>query len=41
MPSDDVGLEKDLSLNQALNDAKKYESFMHELKEVHRKEQEY
>lgn len=38
--SDNIGLDKDLSLNQALNDAKQYESFMHELKQVHRKESE-
>lgn len=36
--SDDVGLDKDSSLNQALNDSKEYESFMRELKQVHRKE---
>ena len=38
IPSDDIGIEKDLSLNQALKDSKQYESFMHELKQVHRKE---
>ena len=41
MLSDDVGLDKDLSLYQALNDSKQYESFMQELKEVHRKDSEH
>lgn len=32
MASEEVGLERDQSLNQALYDAKLYESFMEELK---------